>query len=164
MTDLLSHLGDLDIHRLLAEGHSLKHGGRLVDRLNETFIGLGLSHYKVLHQTLEVGFRLRRWVVDSSMLVPRRLYKTLRIRVRVPIERVWVTLLTLTVSSGVGSIMWWRVTALKGVSMVNGERAIVALNRCIPLQTISLTSSVNSNCARSTHLGQSLYQCIHPAG
>ena len=56
-----------------------------------------------------------------------------------------MTLPTLIVSSGVRNILWWRVKALKGVSMLNGGRTIVALNRCVTLHTGGLTSSVNSN-------------------
>ena len=49
-------------------------------------------------------------------------------RVGVLTERIWVTLPTLIVGSGVENMLWWRVKALKGVSMLNGGRAIAAFN------------------------------------
>jgi len=159
ITDLLSYLGDLGIHRLLVGDYSIKLGGQLVDRLSKTFIGLSLSHYEALCKTLQVRFELRRWrrwVVRSSILEPMWLHRTLGWRVGVLIERTGMDLLTLNVGSGVKNILG-AIKVMEDVSMHNVRRTIVALNRCVPLQTTSFTSSINSNWTRSTYLVQSLY-------
>jgi len=109
MANLLDNLSNLGVHRLLVGGHSIKFGGQLINRLIKSFISLDLGCYKTLHETLQVGFRLRRWngwVVWSSILEIRRLCRTLGMRVRVLIERIGVTLLTLIVDSRVGTILW----------------------------------------------------------
>ena len=54
MTDLLSDLGNLNVHRFLVRGRSLKLGGQLVDRCTKSFISLSLSHYELLHETLQI--------------------------------------------------------------------------------------------------------------
>jgi len=56
-----------------------------------------------------------------------------------------MTLPTLIIGGGVEHIMWWGVKTLKGFSILNGGRAIIALNKYVPLHTIGLTSSINSN-------------------
>jgi len=54
VADLLGYLGYLSVHRLLVGGHSIKLGGQLIDRRTKSFIGLSLSYYELLHETLQV--------------------------------------------------------------------------------------------------------------
>jgi len=65
-------------------------------------------------------------------LESRQLCRTLGVRIGVFIEWIGVTLPTLIIGSKVGIVMWWRVKAMKGVSMLNGRGTIVALNRSMP--------------------------------
>jgi len=54
-----------------------------------------------------------------------------------PVRGVGVTLPTLVVSSGLGGMLWWRVETLKGIGVLNGGWAIVALSRCPCTQQVS---------------------------
>ena len=61
------------------------------------------------------------------------------------IKEIWITLLNLTVGSRVENILWLRVKTLKGVSMLNDGWGLIAFNRGLPLHTIGLTNSIDSN-------------------
>ena len=45
---------------------------------------------------------------------------------------VGVTFSSLVVGSEVRRMLWWGLVTLKGINMLNGRWAIVALNRCVP--------------------------------
>jgi len=47
-------------------------------------------------------------VVGSSIWVPKWLYRTLRMRVGVLVEGVWMSFPTLVVGRGLESILWWE--------------------------------------------------------
>ena len=54
VADLLGYMGYLSVHRFLVEGHSFQLGHQLIDRCIKHFIGLSLSRYELLHETLQV--------------------------------------------------------------------------------------------------------------
>jgi len=54
MANLSGSLGNLSIHFLLMKSHGLKLRGQLVDRRTKNFVNLSLSHYELLHETLQV--------------------------------------------------------------------------------------------------------------
>jgi len=60
------------------------------------------------------------------------LHRTLGIKVRVHVRGVGVALLPLIGDSGVEGMLWWEVKILKGIGVLNGEWAIIALSRCVP--------------------------------
>jgi len=105
MANLLADLDNLSVHRLLVRSHSIKIRGQLVKGFPKSFISLHLSCYEALHKALQVRFGFRRWVVRSSILLPRQLHRTLRMRVRVIVERIYVTRPALIISSGVEDIL-----------------------------------------------------------
>jgi len=58
--------------------YGIKFGVQLVDGFTQSFIGLSLSRYELLHKTLQIrlGLKrllLRRWIIWSPMLETRRL-------------------------------------------------------------------------------------------
>ena len=62
--------------------------------------------------------------------------------VGVSVGGVRVTL-PLVVGSGLGSMLWRGLKTLKSISVVNGEWAIGALSRCVPLHTTGLADSID---------------------
>ena len=54
-----------------------------------------------------------------------------------------MTLPTLIIGSEVENVLSWEVKTLKGVSMLNGGRAIVKSNRCVPLHITGLTNGID---------------------
>jgi len=108
VADLLRDLGNLGVHRLVVESHGIKLGGQLADGLTNGLISLALSHYEVLHKALQVRLRLRRWrrwVVGSSILLPRQLHRTLRYRVEIFVEIVGVALSSRIILIGVRMVL-----------------------------------------------------------
>jgi len=59
---------------------------------------------------------------------------------------VRVTLAPLAVGSEVGRMLWWRLVTLKSIDVLHGRRAIVTLNRCVPLHTTGLADGISLNC------------------
>ena len=88
----------------------------------------------------------------------------LRWRVEVFVERVWVTPLSLTLSIWVGIVLWCGVKVMYGVGVLNGERTIEALGRCVPLHTTSLIDNIDPrwNCG-TAWTGRSPYP-VKPLG
>jgi len=77
----------------------------LIDPLTKSFISLGLDCYETLHETLQVGFGLRRWrgcVIGSSILETSSSWD----EVKVLVERIRATLPTLISGSRAGIILW----------------------------------------------------------
>jgi len=79
--NLLGYLSNLGVHYLLVVGYGPKFGIQLIYGLTKSSISLSLGLNKALHVTFQVRFwlwGLRRRLVKSSKLEPRRLQKTLR--------------------------------------------------------------------------------------
>ena len=69
----------------------------------------------------------------------RWLDRTLGLRVRILVKRIWKTLLTLAIGGGVGVILWWWVIIMESVDVFNARGSIVTLNRGMFLYTTGLT-------------------------
>lgn len=81
--------------------------------------------------------------IGSFVVKTKWLWKTLGVRVGVFVKRVWVTLPTLAIVSGVGVILWWRVEVVKGVDVFNARRSIVTLNGSMALYTTGLAVNIS---------------------
>ena len=102
---LLGNLSNLCVHRFLMGGHGIDRGGQLMDGLLKSLVGHSLGHYEVLHKTLQVRCRFRRWrgcSVGSSVVETRWLHGVLGMGVGIFVEGVRVTLPTLAVGGGKG--------------------------------------------------------------
>ena len=49
-----------------------------------------------------------------------------------------MTLPTLTIGSGVGVILWWRVEVVKSINVLNARRSIITLTGSMTLYTAGL--------------------------
>jgi len=88
---------------------------------------------------------LRRWVIEASILDPKWLHRTLRLRVGVLIEKVRMALPSRVVGIGVRIVLWWWIEAIYGIDVLNGGRNIIAFNGQEPLYTIGLTNYIYPN-------------------
>jgi len=70
---MLHDLSNMVFHHFLVSGHGLKFGTQLANQLAKCFIFLSLSLDKALHETLKIGFLLRRWIVRGLILKTREL-------------------------------------------------------------------------------------------
>jgi len=69
--------------------------------------------------------------------------RTLRVRVQIFVEKIWMTLPPLAIGGGVGVILWWWVVIVESVDVFNARGSIVTLNESMSLYTTGLTVCID---------------------
>jgi len=69
----------------------------------------------------------------------------LGVRAGIFIERIWITLPTLTIGGGVGVILWWWVVIVECIDVFNARGGIIILNGGISQYTTGLTVCIGPN-------------------
>ena len=72
------------------------------------------------------------------------LYITMGLRIRVLVGKVRVILPSRVISIRIWIVLWCSIETMQVVSVLNGRRTFVALNRCVPLHTTGLRYSIYS--------------------